>query len=87
MVISHRQKNYYVQFSLIDSTLVVEAVSNVFLDAADQLTHKQHEQLITLGWHAPAPDGNFHAHFTPPSPQLLPTYMMLRALRDVYNIS
>jgi phage terminase Nu1 subunit (DNA packaging protein) len=49
------QKNYYVQASgqPNDPHLVVEAVSNEYLAAADRLSEEQEDQMAFLGWDAP----------------------------------
>ncbi|MBN2499277.1 MAG: hypothetical protein JXB38_00840 [Anaerolineales bacterium] len=49
------QKNYYVQASgqPNDPGLVIEAVSNEYLAAADRLSEAQEDQMAFLGWDAP----------------------------------
>ena len=49
------QKNYYVQASgqPNDPHLVIEAVSNEYLAAADRLSEEQEDQMAFLGWDAP----------------------------------
>ncbi|MDA0180992.1 hypothetical protein OJ997_11855 [Solirubrobacter phytolaccae] len=79
-------RNYYVQFSPVGEQLLCEAVSNAFLDPADQLGERQHATLAAVGWHAPEEGGNWTCWFAPgPAGYAAIIALVHRTFADVWD--
>lgn len=80
-------RNYYLQFACVDELLLCEAVSNRFLDEADQLDGAQITMLEQLGWRLDEDGGNWACAFVP-GPQGFAAIVALvrRTFTDAYGL-
>jgi hypothetical protein len=68
ILVGDSERNYYIQFALQGDRLFCEAVSNLYLEPANELTDAQLRTLENLGWREPEHEGqNWFRTFRPAS--------------------
>ena len=88
LVVSHRERNRFVQFALQkDGGISAEVVSNKFLEGRERLSDAACGKLQKLSWKRPGKRSpNFWKHIPPPVPINDLVSLGTRTLRDVFRI-
>jgi hypothetical protein len=80
-------RNYYVQCVLDEAGLLVEAVSDYYVDYGDgPLSREQHDALARLGWGTPKTGENYQQYFVAPVSVPVVADLILTTLREVYGL-
>lgn len=97
LILSHPRSHHFVQCTMDEGQLRLEAKSNHFIPPARQLGMEQELRLVELGWKAPthAPDAkervrngspNWFRDYTEPVDAEQAAPMMVMTLREVYGV-